>query len=222
MSGGKAEAGRAAPLRLTVYDLALGERTPLRCNAHACFFYSADGDFTLSGQNGTTRCAADTGAFVEQDVSIEGRGTAWLFELAPAKRPFLDAGGLSVVMSRLLDLGGPGPHLVRADRVESTPGSETPRHGHKGPGIRRLIRGRIMAMIGEDVDRIDAGRAWFESGREMVVGRNIHDAESAFVRVMVLPAELEGGKSSFIPADAVEAAKPRAVSYRLFGERIIA
>jgi hypothetical protein len=52
-----------------------------------------------------------------------------------------------------------------------------------------------------------------------VIGTNIHSGPSEFVRVTVLPLELEGGKSSFIPADAAEAAKPRSVKQKLFGER---
>lgn len=208
-------------LRLTVYDLALGGRTELGGGEGTCFLYCADGDFTLSGHGGTTRCTVDSGAFADGAFSLEGQGMAWLFEVAPIDQPFVDAEIAGVVMSRPLDIGRQGPHLVRADRVESMPGSQTPLHGHRGPGIRRLIQGRIMATIGEEIDRIDAGRAWFETGLDMVVGRNMHDANSAFVRLMVLPTEFEGGKSSFMPADAHEAAKPRAVAYRLFGERII-
>ena len=87
--------------------------------------------------------------------------------------------------------------------------------------MRRLVRGRILAEIGDEIDRIQQGQAWFETGRDWVVGTNVHDGNSVFVRLMILPGELKGGKSSFIPASAGEAAKPRAVSYRLFGETVL-
>ena len=87
--------------------------------------------------------------------------------------------------------------------------------------MRRLIKGRLLAEIGDNFERIDAGHAWFETGLDPVIGTNIHTGNSAFVRVMVLPIELEGGKSSFVPTTPEDAAKPRSVTNRLFGEVVM-
>ena len=86
------------------------------------------------------------------------------------------------------------------------PGARTPLHGHRGPGIRRLVKGRIRATIGDNLERIEAGQAWFETGRDWVVGESSSAGEIVFVRVMVLPAELEGGQSSFVPAPKMSSA----------------
>jgi hypothetical protein len=95
--------------------------------------------------------------------------------------------------------------------IESPAGSVTPRHFHRGPGIRRLLYGRILGEI-------DPGNAWFESGTDPVIGSNIHEGNSAFVRVMVLPPELQGGLTSFV---ATEAQKPRGVQNQVFAEIIV-
>jgi hypothetical protein len=205
--------------RLSVYDLTLSPTASSIAVTGTAFVYVASGAAQLMDQSGTAAIGTDDGEFVNGAFSISGTGIAWLYEFAPASQPVLDGAGISLVISRRLPQAYEGDRIFRADRVESNPGAQTPLHGHRGPGIRRLLKGRLHAFIGEDVDRIDAGHAWFETGTDWVIGKNIHDSASAFVRVMILPAELSGGTSSFIPATPEEAAKPRSVTYRLFGER---
>ena len=96
---------------------------------------------------------------------------------------------------------------------------ETPKHGHKGPGIRRLYEGRLVAEIGDEVRRLDQGDAWFETGHDPIIGRNIAP-HSGFVRAMVLPVALHG-KSTFIPWDETEAAKPRGTLRTEYFDRIV-
>jgi hypothetical protein len=81
-----------------------------------------------------------------------------------------------------------------------------------------LREGRLLATIGDTMERLETGRAWFENGRDWVIGRNIHSGENVFIRVMLLPAELKGGTSSPVPASPEEAARPRSARYRIFGE----
>jgi len=128
---------------------------------------------------------------------------------------------ISIVLSRRFELDFGPPWLVRADRIESASGAATPRHTHRGPGLRRLLYGRLRAEMGDDLARINEGDAWFETGTDPIIGTNISGGNSAFVRVMVLPIELYGGKSSFVPTTAEEASKPRAVISRLFGESVL-
>lgn len=81
-----------------------------------------------------------------------------------------------------------------------------------------MLFGSILGEIGAAWDRFDAGRAWFESGTEPVIGRNVHTGNSAFVRFLVLPDELREGQTSFVATDAAEAAKPRAVQNTVIEE----
>lgn len=210
----------AKRLRISVYDVDLAVATELSGEA-ARFVYVRDGAAVLRDEAGEHALGADEGAFAGAAASLAGKGTAWLYEIGGAAHPPAEGQGLSLVLSQAFSPDFAAPFLMRADRVESSAGAATPRHGHRGPGIRRLAKGRILAEIGENWARIEAGAAWFESGHEPVIGRNVSGGDNFFVRVMLLPAELKGGKSSFVAADAEEAAKPRSATYRLFGERML-
>jgi hypothetical protein len=206
---------KGAALRLTLYDARPGHAGLVLPGSGVWFVYAPGGELTL-GPGGETRIGPDDGRFAGPGARLAGAGPAWLYEVAPASEPFFEPADL--LRSQVLALRFGPPYLVRADRIESPPGAVTPRHGHRGPGMRRLVFGRLRAEVGEAVERIEAGQWWFETGTDMVVGTNTGETNAAFVRVMVLPAELEGGKSSFVPADAAEAAKPRTMDLRLFGE----
>jgi hypothetical protein len=205
--------------RMSVYDRPAGAeafdlpRGPYR------FIYVSEGQATVTSEAGEQSCGADDGLFATGATRIAGEGRVWIYEVDPTGAPQVFDPSMILSHSFTPDFGG--PWLMRADRIESPSGAATPRHGHRGPGIRRLIFGRLLAEVGETWERIEAGQAWFETGHDPVVGTNIHTGNSAFVRVMVLPIELQGGKSSFMPASPEEAAKPRAVTNRLFGERVI-
>lgn len=214
------KAAAEALCRMTIYDLVLPPGGTELAGGPTRFLYAAIGSFDIRSEESIATASTDEGLFASGTVRIEGEGTLWVFEVASPehalRRPLA-----TLVLSRLVRVGFSRPWLLRADRVESSPGSATPRHGHQGPGMRRLVRGQILAEVGDEVGRIQKGQAWFETGRDWVVGTNVHTGNSVFVRVMVLPSELQGGKSSFIPANAEEAAKPRAVTYRLFGETML-
>jgi len=205
---------------ISVYDAALAEADLDLPDGPTRFIYAVDGGATLLDEAGPTRLDADSGRFVRGRVHLAGPGMAWIFEAGP-QGPLLAKPGISLVLSSPISIEAPGPRLLRADRIESQSGSATPRHGHRGPGIRRLLYGRILGEIGDTFERIEPGHAWFETGTDPVVGTNVHTSNSAFVRVMVLPPELQGGKTSFVAADAAEAAKPRAVQNRIFQEILI-
>jgi hypothetical protein len=204
-------------LRLSVYDIASGP-APLAIPAGGTrFAFASPAALQISRAHQQTRLAADDGCFIEGAFEVTGAG--WLFECAAAEQPLLSNAAAQIVLSQRIEVDFAGPYLLRADRVASDPGAETPMHGHRGPGIRRLLTGRILATIGDTTERLETGRAWLETGRDWVVGRNVHAGENIFIRVMLLPAELQGGLSSFVPASPEEATRPRSVSYRIFGEQ---
>lgn len=208
--------------RMTIYDVhPQGRRVELPARTQ-CFIYARDGcAFARSDAGDEIEIASGDGAFASAPAQVRGEGTVWVYEVGPDRRSFPVDPRVSLVLSRRFDFDFGPPWLLRADRVESMPGSVTPRHGHRGPGMRRLLCGRLLAEIGDAYERIEADSAWFESGLDPVIGTNIHTGNSAFVRVMCLPIDLAGGKSSFMPATPEDAAKPRAVTYRLFGEAVM-
>jgi hypothetical protein len=199
--------------RITVYDLGKDGRYSVPAQA-TTFVYAEQGTASL-GRQGSV--ATGDGLFAGPGTRVASTGKAWLFEIGPVGLEIPDDRGVSPIISRVARIDG-GPYIIRADRVESQAGAKTPAHRHRGPGVRRLERGLLRAEVGDHLDRIAAGGAWFESGQERVVGTNISGGVNVFVRVMLLPAELGGGKSSFIPMTPAEAAKPRAAALRLFGE----
>jgi hypothetical protein len=206
------------PWRISVYDATLGTLT--LPSGPSRFVYVHDGAAVLTDEAGTKALAAGEGQFCLGTAKLTGHGTVWIYEAGP-DGPLLAGPGVSPVLSRLIGIAAPCQRLLRADRIESTAGSVTPRHFHRGPGIRRLLYGRILGEIGTGFERIDPGNAWFESGTDPVIGSNIHDGNSAFVRVMVLPPELQGGITSFVATDAIEAQKPRAVQNQVFAEIMV-
>jgi len=201
--------------RLSVYDLIRGATCAVVGGGHAFVYAAADGA-TVAGETLET----GDGAFAGAGDTITSFGDVWVYEITPGATPPRVDDGLSPVLSRVAIVDD-GDRLLRADRVESPAGAQTPAHRHQGPGIRRMVRGLLRAEVGDHLDRVGAGGAWFESGHETVVGTNISGGINVFVRVMLLPTDLAGGKSSFVAATTADAAKPRDVKLRLFGERVI-
>jgi hypothetical protein len=204
--------------RMTVYDLAVAGS--MAVERGACRFYYLRDGRVLARSGGPAVLEPDGGFFSWEPTAFEGQGTLWVYEAAPFQTPLIDRPA-SVVLSRRFEREFGPPLLVRADRIESPPGAATPRHTHRGPGIRRLLYGRLLAEMGDDMERIEPGQPWFETGKDPIIGMNISGGNSAFVRVMVLPMDLEGGKTSFLATSAEEAGKPRRVTSRLFGETVI-
>jgi len=167
------------------------------------------GDLTITDYQGAQHAlsAVDCRLFIGP-IHIEGSGELWTFEVRATEiTAFTAADQARCILAHTIELDPQSPFVMRADRVEFPAGMETPRHGHKAAGIRRLYRGRLVAEIGDELRRIAEGDAWFETGRDPVVGRNVAPT-SAFVRVMVLPIALHG-QPTFIAWDALESAKPR-------------
>lgn len=208
-----------AAWRLSVYDI--GPGAPVRLPALGCrFLYVSEGACRIESPAGTRGLAIGEGDAVGAGDAVTADGKAWLCELAPPTA-LLDPGSAFAVLSKPLSVAATGPWLFRVDRIDLEAGARTPRHFHHGPGIRRLIFGRVRVEIGVDVIGVDPGGAWFEPGDEPVVGANAAPGPSAFLRVSLLPVELSGGKSSFVPASEADAASPRAVAQHLLHEATV-
>lgn len=206
--------------RMSVYDLALGGGRVVLPGPAWRFVYVLSGLVRARSELGEEVADAESGLLTQGDVELGGAAAAWLYEVDGTAASPCVGEGLSVTLSVAFELPD-GPRLIRADRVETPPGIISPRHGHRGPGIRRLLHGRIQAEIGEEHRRIEAGQAWFEGGHDPVVGTNISQGHNSFVRVMLLPPELAGGVSSFVPMSQERAGRPSAVKSTVLAEAII-
>ncbi len=169
------------------------------------------------GSEGPARLVApDTCRLAVGAATLEGEGEVWGFEVSAGRA---DGTCPRTVLAVPLARDPTLPFVLRADRIDFEPGGVTPRHGHAGPGIRRLLQGRLFAELGPQRRRIGAGEAWFESGPEAIVGHNLAPA-TAFVRAMVLDAELLG-RPTFRPWTEADATKPRGTRARLFFDELV-
>ena len=107
-----------------------------------------------------------------------------------------------------LEIDDPSGWIVRCDRIDFPPGGIAYRHVHPGGGIRRLLFGSIEIDADDHVTRYGPGEAWFEDADYPVLATASETEPTAFVRVMVLPAEWEG-KRTIRYLDPADDAKPK-------------
>ena len=121
----------------------------------------------------------------------------------------------SAALAAAVHLDSARSWLMRCDRVDFPPGAVAYRHTHPGPGIRRLLFGELTITTGGVTNTYRAGDPWFESGPEPVYAESSALEPSAFVRVMLLPAEWAGRRTIRYadPADADRPARQRATVY---------
>jgi quercetin dioxygenase-like cupin family protein len=106
--------------------------------------------------------------------------------------------------------------VMRCDRVDFELGGIAPRHGHRGGGIRYLLRGSLTVTVGDAPGRLmRPGDCWFESGREPVLAQASATEATSFVRCAILPAEIRG-KTSILYVDPADAARGRPRTYTVF------
>lgn len=129
---------------------------------------------------------------------IEGPALVW--ELGG------DDAGAALAVGLELD---PGTEwVVRCDRIDFPPGGVAYRHVHPGPGIRRLLHGALTIDAGGHSRTYGPGGAWFEGAGFPVLATASAAEETAFVRVLLLPAEW-AGRRTIRHLDPADDAKPR-------------
>jgi hypothetical protein len=112
------------------------------------------------------------------------------------------------LLSARVQLDTASEWIMRCDRVDFPPGGIAYRHVHPGPGIRYLLAGGIAIETEGHTTSYVPGGAWFESGPDPVLARAAPDRDTAFVRVMLLPAEWTG-KRTIRYVDPADADLPR-------------
>lgn len=110
-----------------------------------------------------------------------------------------------------------GEHLLRCDRVDFPPGGVAYLHTHPGPGLRVLLHGRIRIETQGAVHEYAPFEWWYETGPDPVYAAGSATEPTAFVRVLVLPAEWEG-KRTITYVDPADAEKPKLQSARIYLE----
>jgi quercetin dioxygenase-like cupin family protein len=109
----------------------------------------------------------------------------------------------------LWELDDPGPgHVVRCDRLDFPPGGIAYRHVHPGPGIRRILHGELTIDRDGETTTYRAGESWSEGADDPVLATASATEETAFVRVLLLPAEW-AGKRTIRYLDPADDAKPK-------------
>lgn len=124
-------------------------------------------------------------------------------------------GGGDILLDHVIALDPSQRYLMRCDRVDFAPGGEALPHGHRGGGIRFLLEGELEVRVGSHPGRLmKPGDAWFESGVEPVHAIASREVATSFIRVSILPREIQG-KSSIVYVDPAHASvKPR--SYTVY------
>jgi quercetin dioxygenase-like cupin family protein len=181
----------------------------VRAGAHAAglaansAWYGADAAALTAGNTGATllrwELAAESGA----PAGLTGPGVT-----------------SSITLAHAVELGHPDGHLMRCDRVDFPPGGIAYTHVHRGPGIRYLLAGNIRVEVNGKAHDITPGGAWFEAGPDPVLAVASKTGPTAFVRVMILPRELQG-KSSIRYVKPEDADRPKLQTYRVFVDEIL-
>jgi hypothetical protein len=204
-------------LRLVADDIASGGEMAFPADGVNRVVYVVHGAIAIDGQE------------LGEDRAWHGRGSArvvggpsgaalWRWELAPAGSAVLptqgSAGASGLKLARELTWPIAENLLMRCDSVAFPPNGCAYLHTHRGPGIRCLIDGGIRIDTAGKTHSYGPGGAWFEAGPEPVFAQAA-DRATRFIRVMVLPARLEG-QSSIAYVNAEDREKPKSQRYKVY------
>jgi len=191
-------------------DIGLGD-----CPARA--IYVVEGRLRLAAEGAAAKLGANDAWFAQGPTLLQVAEPSVLirWELLPADRPGAAEAHAVSVLERPIELAPDRRYLLRADRVDFPPKGVAYLHTHQGPGIRCLIKGGIRIDSEGHSLEVEPLGAWFESGPEPVFAAASDSADTAFVRVMVLPVELLG-KSSIRYVREEDRDKPKPQRYEVF------
>ncbi len=141
-------------------------------------------------------------------VTLQGPAQVLSFELVPRASS-------EAQLSASVTLQDGQERLMRLDRVSFPPGGVAYLHVHQGPGIRVLLEGEIRIDTDGHSHSYGPLEAWFEPGPVPVFAAASETEPTAFVRCMLLPAQLKG-RSSIRYVRGEDASKPKSQEYRVF------
>ena len=212
---------------LSLHTDRLAPKAEGRLPAGIRVIYVRDGDVLARAGSQAAGLAADSAWQGRDAVAVvAGAAGATLlrWELAAASTaPGAWTGGSvasSPTLAHAVGLGAAGGYLMRCDRVDFPLGGIAYTHVHRGPGIRCLLAGGIRVETGGQAHDIAPGGAWFEAGPDPVLAYASKYELTAFVRVMILPREIQG-KSSIRYVRPEDADQPKLQTYRIFADEPI-
>jgi quercetin dioxygenase-like cupin family protein len=166
---------------------------------------------TIGGDRVVYDVTNDSAHFGATDV--EGHALVWQLDETPE-----EAEGAR--LSRRVQLDPYEDWVLRCDRVDFPPGGIAYTHTHPGPGIRYLLHGEIDITTDGKMSSYGKGGAWFESGPDPVLATASIHQPTAFVRVLILPAEW-AGKRTIRYVDPTDDARPKLQTATVYFEHPI-
>ena len=203
----------AHSLRLVEHDLGAAA---LALPAGIRILVMAAGAAQVAARDGERPIGAAAAWHGTGPCTVRGAAGGRLLRFELVRQPPPDAGGGQVRLEHPVPIERGARYLMRCDRVEFAPGGVALPHRHVGGGIRRLLAGALTVTVGEAPPRLmGPGDPWFESGREPVLAVADPAADTSFVRVSILPAEIRG-RSSIVYVDPADAARGRPRTYTVY------
>jgi len=187
--------------------------------------YVREGDATIRAAGQAVTLAANSAwhGAVACEVTAGNIGATLLrWELVPIDASVGEAAGAGsrLALAQSVELSAPGGYLMRLDRVDFPPGGIAYLHTHRGPGIRCLLAGEIRVEVNGAAHTLKPGEAWFEAGPDPVLAHASEREPTSFVRVMILPRELQG-KSSIRYVRPEDQDQPKTQKYQVFCDEFI-
>ena len=202
-----------AAFSLSLFEHRLGSGETVSLPPGNRVLYLVDGAARLVGPDSAAGLAANSAWCGVCALTIDGGAGATVLRFELSRGAAAPAGRLVLAAPIMLDPAE--KYLMRGDRVDFPVGGVAYLHRHQGPGIRRLLHGSIRIETQGKTHEVAPGEAWFESGPDPVFAAASTTAESAFVRVMILPLALKG-RSSIGYVDEADKDKPKTQRYQVF------
>src|SRR5262245_65396456 len=102
----------------------------------------------MCGETGAAAPPEGGAAPLAREGTIAGPQGARLLRFELVREPAHAPEG-HVLLEHAMDLDPAASWLLRCDRVDFERGAVAPRHGHRGGGIRCLLRGRLEVTAGD-------------------------------------------------------------------------
>ncbi|HET9715478.1 MAG TPA: hypothetical protein VFP60_04770 [Pseudolabrys sp.] len=207
---------------LRLYEDVLSSKasTDFRLPPVARFIFVAYGSVSI----GTAELAEGEAWQGETSITVKpgSQGaTCWRWELVRGDQGSTTANAPGMMtqekLTAFLETLPKGELLMRGDSVAFPPGGCAYLHRHQGPGIRCLIEGGIRVDTHGRSTSYGPGGAWYESGPDPVFAQASADKPTRFIRVMILPRELQG-KSSIQYVNEGDKAKPKSQQYKIYAD----
>lgn len=189
--------------------------------------YCVAGQAAVSASERNQILTGDDAWFSDGECTVRGEiegARLWRWELvAPGEGPgeiretaikSVKAGEYDIEIDTSID------HFMRLDRVSFPLGGEALTHVHAAAGVRCLLNGNMLLDSLGKRYRVWPGDSWVEHGPDEVYAKASEKELTAFVRVMIVPAEYRG-RSTISYVRPEDGDKPKSQTYKRYLEEPI-